>query len=130
MTRRPDGTFCLAKLFAGPKSDKRLPAVTIEDGVVEIFDPLKNPSSTLTLRDVQLTLRPAGDGKNLEVQGYVVGDHVQCIKVVGTVDPAARRWSMSGTVDGLEVSPELRDSLPEPFAKSLEVLAGVRARRI
>ncbi|MCH7726812.1 MAG: hypothetical protein IH991_10075, partial [Planctomycetes bacterium] len=41
--------------------DESMPPTVIENGVLEVFDPLKNPSSKLTLRDIHLTLRPARD---------------------------------------------------------------------
>jgi hypothetical protein len=128
-TRRPNGHFSIARLLGSERSGAPLPPVVIEGGVVEVFDPLKNPSSTLTLRDIHVKIRPRGDAPSrvLDVQGYVVGDYLQRVEVVGTIEPDAARWTFSGTVDGLEISPELRHALPEPLAGSLEVLAGVRA---
>ncbi|MGD9721663.1 MAG: AsmA-like C-terminal domain-containing protein [Pirellulales bacterium] len=129
-TRRPEGCFSLEKLVPA-KSSAPLPACTIENGAVEVFDPLKNPSSTFALRDIQLSLRPIHrEGEKpglLELRGYLMGDHVERVEVIGQVDPVAGRWSLSGTIDRLEISPELRAALPEPISRPMEKLAGVRA---
>ncbi len=131
-TRRPDGQFSLSKLFPLPKSEGVVPPIKIENGTFEVFDPLKNPSSTFTLRDINLSLKPSasnpGEPKLLEVQGYLAADQVRRVEVVGTLDPSGGRWTLSGTADGLEISPELRSSLPDPIARSMEALKSLRAQ--
>ena len=60
---RPDGSWNTSPLWPLPRFSDRSPAVKYEDGVVEIVDLTKSPSSTLTLRNVNLTLTPpAADG--------------------------------------------------------------------
>lgn len=130
-TRRADGSFSTSALFSAKKADKPLPPIVIEGGMLEIFDPLKNPSSTLTLRDIHVTVKPtpstAPAPQQLAIEGYLTGDHVQRIEIVGNIDPSQSRWTISGTIDGLIICPELRASLPEPLAQSMEVLASSRA---
>jgi hypothetical protein len=130
-TRRPDGGFSLARLLPLPERHCAPPSTTIDSGVIEIFDPLKNPSSTLTLRDVNLTIKPTNplaDGPvPLDIQGYLVADQIQRVEIVGTLEPAAARWSLSGTVDGLEISPELLSALPQRLSDPLAPLAAIRA---
>jgi hypothetical protein len=133
-TRRPDGSFSIARLFPLPKPDRPLPPTSIEAGVIEIFDPLKNPSSTFTLRDVNLTIKPAA-GKPMtplkeplfDVHGYLVSDQIQRMVISGNVEPSGKRWNFSGTVDGLELSPELLGALPQRLSDPLAPLASVRA---
>lgn len=127
-TRRPDGNFSLARLFPLPKCERPLPPTTIESGSIVVFDPLKNPSSTFTLRDVHLTTRPAASGEPLavDVQGYLVGDQLQRLEFNGTLNPGTQRWKAAGTIEGLEISPELRDALPEQIAAQLDALGGLR----
>jgi hypothetical protein len=90
-TRRPDGRFSISQLVCKPKADVQLPPVQIENGVVEVFDPLTNPSRRLTLHDIQLTVRPpAADepaDRHVELQGYVAGDHLRRVELIGTLDP-------------------------------------------
>jgi hypothetical protein len=131
-TRRPDGSSSLAKLFPLPKPKRRPPPVTVEDGMVVVFDPLKNPSSTFTCRDIHLTIKPVreahGDRMLLELKGYLAADQAQRIEVGGTIDPSGPRWALSGTVDGLALSPELRAALPQRVSDPLAVLASLRAQ--
>jgi hypothetical protein len=129
-TRRPDGSFSLAKPFPLPKPPCPPPTTTIENGTIEIFDPLKNPSSTFVLHDVDLTVKPAAgcdpQRPTLEVQGAMLSDHLRRLDLAGTIEPQGR-WALRGTVDGLEISPKLRDALPEPLAARLARLSSLRA---
>lgn len=129
-TRRPDGSFSLAKLLSPVKYDRPTPATTIENGTIVVFDPLKNPSSTFTLRDINLTIKPTRnpvDQSLLEVQGYLAADQIQRVEFVGSIDPAGPRWTLAGTVDNLEISPELRDALPQRISEPLAALRTLRA---
>ena len=60
-TRRPNGTWSAAKLLPLPHLGKRSPVVQIKDGTIEIFDPLRSPSSTLLLGHVNATLTPLAE---------------------------------------------------------------------
>ncbi len=129
MTHRPNGSWSTAKLLPLPKLSKRPPQVTVENGTVEIFDPLKNPSSTLTLRDINLTLTPpAGEGpsENRSLQGTVSGDYFRRVVVTGVVDPHRPGFSLTGSVEGLEICPALRDALPGAVAEKLGMLGALR----
>jgi hypothetical protein len=134
VTRRPDGSWSASKLLPLPKLSKRPPRVTIENGTVEIFDPLKNHTSTLTLRDINLTLTPEAGGpsspssENRALRGTLTSDYFRHATVEGTVDPHRPGFSLSGTVEGLEISPELRDALPGAAAAKLGVLGAVRGQ--
>src|SRR5690606_15782116 len=114
-----------------PKPVGPPPTVTIESGTIEIFDPLKNPSSMLVLRELHLSTRPVNDDgaewPTFEFDGYLMADHVRRMEWTGTLDPNQKQWTATGTIDGLDISPELRSSLPEPLAQQCEVLSGVRA---
>ncbi len=130
-TRRPDGGFSLEKLFPLPKYDRSPPATTVENGTIVVFDPLKNPSSTFTLRDINFKIKPTSGDRaehvQLEVEGSLVADQIQRVEIVGTIDHGGPRWMLSGTVDNLEISPELRAALPQRIAEPLEVLRTLRA---
>jgi len=129
-TRRPDGTYSISKLFPLPKPQGVAPPATIEDGIIEIFDPLKNPSSNFTLREINLSIKPnypAQDRLLLDVEGSLAADLIQRVEVAGTIDPEKQQWAFSGTVDGMEISPELRTALPEQISAPMEPLASLRA---
>jgi hypothetical protein len=131
-TRRADGSFSVAKLFPLPEFQKVVPTTTIENATIVVFDPIKNPSSTFTLREINLTIKPseaAGASHNLlDVQGYLTGDQIQRVEVSGTVDRATHACTLSGTIEGMAISPEMHASLPEPVSEPLEVLRGLRAQ--
>jgi hypothetical protein len=128
-TRRSDGSWSIARLL--PKPDKHLPLLKFENGTIEIFDPLKTPSSTLTLRDINVALVPntqpgAAGGCPRKFQGTLAGDHFRQITLAGLLDPATKAWTATGTVEGLQVSPDLCTSLPNPLAAQVGVLASIR----
>ncbi len=127
-TRRPDGRFHLGKLRPVSQPENPLPPLTIDSGTVEVFDPLKNPSSTFTLRDVHASLHPSDKAAGqLAVSGYFVGDHLQRVEFTGTLDPVSSAWKLQGSVDGLQISSALRRSLPGPIADAMELLKNVQA---
>ncbi len=131
MTRRPDGSWSAAKLLPLPKHEHVHPEMTIENGTIEVFDPLKNPSTTLSLRDIHLTLKPLpcqepGDVEPMSVDGYLASDQLRRVEVQGRVDRQAPHWSLAGSIAGLDISPELRLALPSEIATQLEALGSLR----
>ncbi len=131
-TRRPDGTWSAAKLLPLPRFCERPPEVTIQNGSVEIFDPLKTPSSTLTLRQLSGTLSPPDTTSPTphvrKFRGTLSADHLRGVEVEGSVDPQTLDWTCSGRIEGLDVSPEFSDALPGPLAAKLAVLRELRAQ--
>jgi hypothetical protein len=130
-TRRPDGTWSIAKLFPFPRFGNGHPTSSVENGTIEIFDPLKAPASTLTLRDIHLTIKPtdATDPADVEpvlVEGYLAADQFQRVELKGRADRRSSRWSVAGTAVGLEISPELRSGLPSEIAEKLNALGSLR----
>jgi len=129
-TRRPDGSLSVARLFPPPKLSDRPPETTIENGTVEIFDPLRTPASTLVLRNLNLTIRSGDPQKESpqvrRLEGTLGGDHLRRIELSGRVDPESATWTVAGSIEGLEIAPELRDSLPGPLAERLAVLGELR----
>jgi hypothetical protein len=134
VTRRPDGTWSAAKLFPPPRFGNQSPEVTIENGTIEIFDPLKPRASTLILRDLNMTVSPAilsssdpGAAPKRNLQGMFAGDNFQRVEFRGSIDAFGPDFSLSGEVEGLRVSPELHESLPGPIADKLAALRKLRA---
>ncbi|MGD0518703.1 MAG: hypothetical protein ABSA26_14305, partial [Thermoguttaceae bacterium] len=134
VTRRPDGTWSAAKLFPPPHFGNQSPQVTIENGTIEIFDPLKPRAATLILRDLNMTVSPAvlsssdpGAAPKRNLQGVFAGDHFRRVEFHGSIDAFGPEFSLSGEVEGLRVSPELYESLPSPIADKLAALRELRA---
>lgn len=122
ITRRHDGTWSAARLLPLPRFDKRPPKVRIEGATIEIFDPTKNPSSSLALRNVNLTLSDpdaaaAGgeDAHTRRIDGTLEGDHIGRAEVHGLINPHTRRWSLSGLVEGCQLTQESLRSLPSDW---------------
>ncbi len=122
ITRRHDGTWSASRLLPLPQFDKRPPKVRIEGATIEIFDPTKNPSSSLALRNVNLTLSDpdagAGgpeDAHTRRIDGTFEGDHIGRAEVHGLINPHTRRWSLSGLVEGCQLTQESLRSLPSDW---------------
>jgi hypothetical protein len=135
MTRRPDGTWSAAKLLPLPKFGPGSPEVVIENGAIEVFDPTKNPMSTLMLRDVNLTFaavadsaRRGGASQLRKVQGTLGGDYFRQVCFEGEVDPQQPSMAITGTVEGMDVSPELRSVLPGSLGSPLSILGTLRGQ--
>ncbi|MBL9123565.1 MAG: hypothetical protein JNG90_08015, partial [Planctomycetaceae bacterium] len=134
VTRRPDGTWSTARLLPLPKFSDEPPVINVENCTVEIFDPLKNPSSTLTCRDANVTITaPEGagaqpGGNDVLVEGFFAGDHLQRVEFKGRLAQSGQRWEWSGSVAGLQLSPELRNSLPSGLSEQLDLLGALRSQ--
>lgn len=135
MTRRSDGTWSAAKLLPLPRLSADTPRGSIENGVVEIHDPFKNQPGAFVLRDVQLqfeaaagSVKAAGDRPDFEVRGRLSADHVRKIDVQATMEPSGRRWSISGMVEELDISPELARALPSDLSRRLSACGPLRAQ--
>jgi hypothetical protein len=131
-TRRPDGSYSLSKLLPLKQTKELAAVVTVENGTIQIFDPLKNPSTSYTLRDIhlefkRLTPNPSGHVA-LEFEGSLAADQIQRVELVGSLDATSGHWALHGSVDGCDISPEIRNSLPEQISKPLEMLSSLKAR--
>ncbi len=130
-TRRQDGTWSVAKLVPWPRIGLKTPTGVVENCTLEVFDPLKNPSSTLTLRDMHLQWAPPQDPnapRALDLQCTMTGDHLERIEWAGRYEPDSGRLNVAGAVRALDLSPELRAALPGDCASQLAVLAPLRAQ--
>ncbi|HEV7223155.1 MAG TPA: AsmA-like C-terminal region-containing protein [Pirellulales bacterium] len=135
VTHRADGSWSAARLFPLPTLGKTPPRGVIENGTVEISDPLKNQSGTYTLRDAQLEFEPddrappSADGRiAMQLHGRLSGDHLRRAEVAASFAPSGERWSLAGTIEELEFSPELTRSLPGIASRRLAELGSLRAQ--
>lgn len=133
-TRREDGRWSASQLLPLPKLSEEPPAGTIEQGLLVLTDPCKAVASTLTLREANLEFEPIADSPlsddgraPLRVHGSLNGDHVQRVELEGVLDTAGKWWRASGTVETLDVSPELIRALPGDCAERWRELTSFRA---
>jgi hypothetical protein len=132
-TRRSDSSWSAAQLLPLPKFSERPVPIAIEGGTIEFFDPLKDPPSTLTLREINLQTQPLDSGDpagepSFEVRGYCAGDHFQRIEISGKFSPSSKSFDIGGSLAGLDVSPELRESLPADLSERLAKVAPLRGQ--
>ena len=134
VTRRSDGTWNLNVLLPPPHFGNTVPDVSWENGTVEVIDPQKDPASKLVLRDVNMTVAPApaeSPGARpvvRQLRGTLAGDGLRRVEFEGWFDVQSLACSIRGKADGIEISPELRDSLPEPLATKLSPLGELRGQ--
>ena len=135
VTHRPDGTWSASRLFPLPRFGNQSPVITVESATLELFDPLKHPTSSLTVRDACLkvtrpTDQPASPAQSVPyvVTGYCAADSIRRIEFAGTFDPAGGGWDFHGAINGLEVAPELIHNLPGATAGRLDVLGSLRGQ--
>lgn len=118
LTRRHDGSYSVTKLFPLPAGSGPPPAGEIENGTLEIFDPLKIPSSTLVLRDINLSVTPPppaaaeGPPSPLVLEGHFSGDYIHRGELRGTLAPDGQTWTLAGSGEGLQISADALGALP------------------
>jgi len=151
LTRRPDGSWSSARLFPLPKFGDRTPLIVVRNALVEVFDPLRNPSGTFTLHDVNLTISPDSEespavassanastvmpvatGQDtstgpLRFAGTGTSEHFRQISFHGTLAEGGASWTLDGSIDGLEFTPELHAAAPAPVAERFAELRSMRA---
>ncbi|NQT37556.1 MAG: hypothetical protein HQ581_08710 [Planctomycetes bacterium] len=138
VTRRRDGSWSTSRLWPLPKVNTGgdvPPEVVIEEGIIEIFDPQRNPTALLTLRDVNLTIseeaaepgatdQPASRVR--KIRGTLAGDHLRRAELAITLRGDGSGWTLEGNVQELNVSPQTRDALPGELAEKLAVLGSLQ----
>jgi hypothetical protein len=131
VARQADGRWSTARLLPLPQlGDKPAPLVA-EEGTIEIFDPLEQPAAPLSLRHVNLTLHPpdpaAANGLR-RLEGTLSGDYLRLMRVEGLIDPQRLAWSVAGSLEGLELAPQLTASLPRSWTERWPALASLRGQ--
>jgi hypothetical protein len=142
MTRRGDGTWSAARLLPLPRfTDGAIPEVRVENGTIEVFDPTKSPPCTTTFRDVNLSFSPLPDLSKLgtapppgqpettrrrRVQGTATGDYFRQMIFDGEVDIDRPALSIAGRIEGMEISPEMHNTLADLQGCKLALLASLR----
>ena len=134
MTRRSDGTWSAARLLPLPRlSNGASPEIRVENGTIEIFDPTKTPACACTLRDLNFTLSPipSPDGqpettRRRHIQGTASGDYFRQVSFEGDLDIDRPTVELFGKIEGLEISPEMRNALPDANGCNLAWLSSLR----
>ena len=128
--RRPDGSWNVERLLRLPPSDSRPPTVHVEGGQIEILDPAKPSPAAFVLRQVNLALSPCDESlqsgfgpATRKISGTLSGDYFRGLEVEGLIDPKEAAWTVSGSIEGLELSSKMRSALPPDLAEKCPILS-------
>ncbi len=158
-THRSDGQWSTAKLLPPPQFGNHPPEVIVENGIVEILDPLKKATNNLALRDINLSVLPilgntplpiSGESQQPKtaaastnnpthasfaarpgmrrIQGMFAGDGFRRVEFEGVLDAHQFAYSLRGRAETIDISPELRDSLPSALAAKLAAIGDLRGQ--
>jgi hypothetical protein len=130
LTRESDGSWHGGQLWPPPKLSEHPADITIENGVLQCSDPTRQPASLFTSRELNLAIKHQHpDGRHvMHVAGSVTGDHLRRIVLEGQLEPEAHAAGVTGTIDGLDFSPEFLAALPADLAGQLASLSALRAQ--
>ncbi len=134
-THRPDKTWSTSRLFPLPHFGDRAPLITIEAATLELFDPLKSTPKSFTVRDAYFKVgrcsgaqaKSAGQPL-LAINGYCAAESIRRVELSGTFDPTSGGITLSGIVDGLDVTPELVRDIPYECPQGLNLLETLRGQ--
>ncbi|MDA1053722.1 MAG: hypothetical protein O3C40_25005 [Planctomycetota bacterium] len=130
-TRFPDGSWNLAKLWPPPKFGDSPPPVTIDGAVLEFVDLTGAAGRGLSVRDISLEVTPVasqevaaatGGSPALQLRGSFAADHLRRVTLQGQINPTRDEWDLQGNVEGLDLSSQTIDTLPDDFATPLAQL--------
>ncbi len=130
-TCHEDGRWNTMCLFPPPDFGGSVPSIVLEDSTVELQDLRRQLPGVLTLRSINVKGQLQTDAEGEEkwrLTGKLQGDHFKHVQLNGVVDARRGNWSAWGTIDGLEMSQQLLNALPDNVAQYVSVLATLRAR--
>src|SRR5204863_3436335 len=100
---------------------------------IEIVAATGPQPTTLMLRDLHAQWSSAsgevqlGGRRPMHVEGHFSSEHVRRVTVDALIDAVGGAWTASGSVDGLNVSPEFKSSLPQSLATACTKIGTFRA---
>ncbi len=134
VARGADGRWNVDRWTQQTRAAKRLPRLTLEDSRITVVDALCEPARSMALEDVNLVLaspEAANDAKrdteSLSVQGSMRADSIRRIELRGALATPNDSWTLSGALEGLEISPVLAAAVPREIAEQLQRLGTLRA---
>jgi AsmA-like C-terminal region len=129
-TRQADGSWTAVRLMPIPKFSDRSPDMLIEAGQVILVDGQRNPPTSFTVSNINMDIKPdaaAQADRGSTITGSLTADHLQQVEIKGQYDRAGH-FDISGSAEGIDVSPELVQQLPAEHAARLALLAPLRAQ--
>lgn len=130
-TRFPDGSWNLSRLLPMPKFGDSPPPATIEGAFLEFVDLTGAAGRGLSVRDIWLELAPVVSNEvaasldsppALQLQGSFAADHLRRVTLRGQINPTRGEWDLQGDVEGLDLSSQTINALPDDVATQLAPL--------
>jgi hypothetical protein len=126
-TRQADGSWSGWRLWPPPSFSETPPAVQFENAQIEFIDPRQANTAPLVLREVNLDVEPRTESDpatgqpvvTYHVRGSLASDHFRRADIDAAFRESGGQWSSAGTVENLQLSPELWQSLPQDLARML-----------
>jgi hypothetical protein len=125
-TRRQDGSWSISDMFSGRPPTGLLPIV-IEDGEIVLEGTALE--QRVTLRQVDLEIRPDVEAGWATIRGSMAAEHVDRATFEGRVAPATRQFDLGGSVEALDLTPQLVALLPSVERLPAEVREGLAGLR-
>ena len=127
-----DGQIDVARLWPLPKMGNSKPKITWERSTVEFLQ-AGRPEHAIIVNDLRVVVDQVGPDEQsplgrFEIQGEMSGNRFGNLRIAGWVERTSLRWSTSGTVNGLEVSPQVLATLPAEWAAHLQQLNAIQGR--
>lgn len=130
-TLQSDGTWSISRLLPLPQLSQHPAPIVVEQAVLEIVDPQREPMATYTLQNVSLRLRPdpdcAGPTPDYLIEGKCEGPHLRQAEFSGKLNPQTGQAAISGKLLELALCPELLGRLAGPVAEPAACLRPLRA---
>jgi hypothetical protein len=140
--RSASGTWTVSRLWPLPKlcrdPRKRPPPVEIEGGTVHWIDGRATTPVRLSLRHLNLTLKPKAPDDTqavpgspavvYEVSGETTGDLARRAQWEGHACPHTGQFALAGSIEGIELGPELLASLQVELPAEYQSLSSLRGQ--
>lgn len=130
-TRFQDGSWNLARLLPLPELGNSPPPATIEGAFLEFVDLTGAAGRGWSVRDISLELAPVASKEiaasldsppTLQLRGSFSADHLRRVTLSGQVNPTRGEWNLQGDVEGLDLSSQTINALPDDVATRLAPL--------
>jgi hypothetical protein len=140
--RLRDGTWTVSRLWPLPKlcrdPRKRPPPVEIEGGSVHLVDGRATTPVRVSLRHLNLNLKPKASPSSggddaacavvYEVSGETAGDLARRAQWEGHACPHTGQFALAGSIEGIELGPELWASLRVELPSEYQSLSSLRGQ--
>ena len=128
VAREADGSWNWQKLPKFPEGSKgSLPECRIEDAVVVVKLAQAETVGTLSLSDVDLTLKPESK-RSFELVGKIDVERIGQLKVAGKVNVDTQTGAIKGSLNGLRVGRELLDYVSTFEPRAAQTVAQIESR--